>query len=90
MFLLSKVLFLVKTGRPTYTADLGETLRTIGWDTSVHMAGQFGPWGSTVRYLGECLLDTSDLIPNCPDTSDPPEQCRSVSVPICLGSEVSG
>ena len=24
-----------------------------------------------------------------PDTSDPPEQCRSVSVPICLGSEVS-
>jgi len=25
----------------TYTTNLGETLRTIGWDTSVHMAGQF-------------------------------------------------
>jgi len=29
-------------------------------------------------------------VPKCPDTSDPPEQCRSVSVPNCLGSEVSG
>ena len=34
---------------PAHTTDLGETLRTIGWDTSVHMtdnlddgAGQFG------------------------------------------------
>jgi len=44
------VLVLTETGRPTYTADLSETLRTIGWDTSVHMAGQFGPWGWTLPY----------------------------------------
>ena len=57
------------------------------------MAGLFGPWGWTVRYLGltlKCLSDTSVLAPKCPDTSDPPEQCQSVSVPICLRSEVSG
>jgi len=75
-----------------HTANLGETLWTIGWDTPVHMAGQFGPWGRTVRYLGpspKCLLDTSVLVPKCPDTSDPAEQCRSVSVPNCVGSKVS-
>ena len=55
------------------------------------MAEKFGPWGWTARYLGpKCLLDTSVLVPKCPDTSDPPEKCRSVSVPICPGSEVSG
>jgi len=48
------------------------------------------PWGWTLRYLGpKCLLDTSVLVPRYPDTSDPSEQCRSVSVPKCFGSEVS-
>jgi len=48
------------------------------------MAGQFRPWGWTVRYISaKCLLDTSVLVPKCPDTSDPPEQCRSVPGPKC-------
>jgi len=35
----------------------------------------------TVRRLGpNCLLNTSVLVPRCPDTSDPSKQCRSVSV----------
>ena len=60
--------------------------------------GHFGPYGGTVRTMG---LDTPVLKSEvssghfgtgaeCPDTSDPPGQCRSVSVPICPGSEVSG
>jgi len=77
MFLLRQtVLLLANTGRPTYSADLGDTLRTIGWDTSVHMAGLFRPWGLTVWYLGpKCLLDTLVLVPKCRDTLDLPEQC---------------
>jgi len=44
-----------------------------------------------VLYLGpECLLDNLVLVLKCPDTLDPPEQCRSVSVPISLRSEVYG
>ena len=55
------------------------------------MTGQFGPWGWTARYLGpKCLLDTGTGAEMSTDTSDPPEQHRSVSVAICLGSEVSG
>jgi len=47
--------------------------------------------GCQVRYLGpKCLLDRSVLVPKCSDTSNPPEQCRSASVPICPGSEVFG
>ena len=75
----------------TYTTKLGR-------DTSDHRVRHFGPYDGTVRttgpwtvrYLGsKCLLDTSVLAPKCLDTSDPSEQCRSVSVPICPGSEVS-
>ena len=61
---------------PRQFGPYGETVQNVGW---------------TVRYLGlKCLLETSILVAKCPDTSDPPEQCRSVSVPICLRSEVSG
>jgi len=53
------------------------------------MAGQFGQFGRTVRYLGpKCLLDTSVLVPKCPDTSDLHEQCRS-TVPKCLSADLS-
>ena len=47
---------------------------------------------SVLRPEGQnhCVMDTSVLVPKCPDTSDPSEQCRSVSVSNCLGSEVSG
>jgi len=45
---------------------------------------QFGSWGWTVQHLGpNCLLDTSVLVPKCLDTSDPSEQCWSVSGPKC-------
>ena len=34
------------------------------------MVRYFGPYGRTVRYFGpKCLLDTSVLVPKCPDTS---------------------
>jgi len=53
------------------------------------MVSHFGPYGWTVRYFGpKCLLDTSVLVPKCLDTSDLPEQCQSVSVPMCPGSVV--
>jgi len=49
------------------------------------MARQFGPWGKTLRHLGpNCPLDTSALVPKCPGSSDPPNQCRSVLRPKCL------
>jgi len=56
--------------------NLGETLQTIGWDISDHMAGQFGPWGWTIRHLGlKCLLETLVLVPKCQGTLDPSERC---------------
>ena len=60
-------------------------------DTSVHMAGQFGPWGLTVRYLGrKCLLDTLVLVPKCQTlwthlNNAKVSQCRTeLSGPKCL------
>ena len=76
---------------PLGSAHEDDRFQSIGWDTSVYMAAQLGPWGWTVWNLGlKCLLDTLVLVQKCPYTSDPSEQCRSVSVPICPGSEVFG
>ena len=58
----------------------GETFRTMGLDSSI-----LKPEGQN-----HCLMDTLVLVSKCPDTSDPSEQCRSVSVSNCLGSDVSG
>jgi len=42
--------------------------------------------GRPASYLGpNCLLDTSALVSKFPDSSDPPNQCRSVLGPNCLG-----
>jgi len=55
--------------------------------------GHFSPYGGTVQTMGldssvlrsEVSIDTSVLVPKCPDTSDPSEQsqCRNVSGPKC-------
>jgi len=59
----------------------------------VHRAKEFGSWRWTVQHFSpNCLLDTSSIVPKCPDSSDPPNQCQSVLAwigPNCLGSEVS-
>jgi len=45
----------------------------------------------TVWNLGpNCLLDSSASVLKCPDSSDPLNQRRSVSVLVCLWSDVSG
>jgi len=73
---LLTVLLLEKTARATCFK-----YRKVKRDTSNHGVGRFGPmarqfrpWGWTVRYLcPKCLLNTSALVPKCPDTSHPSE-----------------
>ena len=47
-------LLLETTGTPTCYVyhELTWDTSSVGWDSLVHMAGQFGPWGWTVRYFG--------------------------------------
>jgi len=47
-------------------------------------------WQDSSALSPNCLLDTSVLVPKCPDTLDPSKQCRSVSDCRTCGSEVSG
>jgi len=45
---------------------------------------------SALRLGLHCLLDTSALVPMCLDSSDAPNQFRSIQSPNYLRSEVSG